>query len=211
MQSLTQVLATGALGIILALPGAAAPIRTLPGLTGIQFYELTNGPQLVQFAPNNAAITARINAGLSPAVNDYVSSAGEYYDFFYSNADGTFNLDGEFLTIEADYYGASSGLNISEVFLQFSGASPFAFPYATNVASFALGDVRGNAGSIANIGDNNINTGTALGSFLEGGRMRLTVGFEPAPVGEVPEPATMAGVGLGLCALAALRRRQRIR
>ena len=57
---------------------------------------------------------------------------------FYSNADGTFNLNGSYLTIEAVYaFGkpAGGGLNINEVYLNFA-AQPST--HATSVVSLGL-------------------------------------------------------------------------
>lgn len=184
---------------------SAAPIRTLSGLTGVTFYELTSGVTSHTYGPNDSAITTRLPGGLTGGTNDFIGAPGEFYDVFYSDANGTPNTNGEFISIEAYYAGNGAGLNIGEVELVF-GSNPF--QYATSVASYvsATGFLAGNLNYII---DGNINTATGMGSNDES-RMRVTVGFapiEPPPTG-VPEPSTwMLGLA-GLGGVFAMRRRQ---
>jgi len=183
---------------------SAAPIRTLSGLTGVRFYELTSLVNISTFTPNSTEMTTRIAAGLTGSNSDFIGAPGEFYDVFYSNSNGTFNIDGEFISIEAYFDGSGAGLNIGEVELLF-GSGPSAF--ATSVASFvsAAGYLPGN---LNNIIDGNINTATGMGSTNES-RMRVTVGFTPSQQSEVPEPSSFILGALGVAGILGLRARRR--
>ncbi len=185
---------------------SAAPIRTLPGLTGVTFYELTSGVTAFTYGNNATAMTTRLSSGLNGGTNDFIGAPGEFYDVFYSDANGTPNINGEYISIEAYYAGNGAGLNIGEVELVF-GVNPI--QYATSVASFSAGLNNYLPGNLNFIIDGNINTATGMGSDTEN-NMRVTVGFapiEPPPTG-VPEPSTwMLGLA-GLAGVFAMRRRQ---
>lgn len=185
---------------------SAAPIRTLSGLTGVTFYELTSGVTAFTFGNNATAMTTRLPGSLSGGTNDFIGAPGEFYDVFYSDANGAPNIDGEYISIEAFYAGNGAGLNIGEVELVF-GVNPI--QYATSVSSFRAGATNYLSANLNNIIDGNINTATGMGSDDES-RMRVTVGFapiEPPPTG-VPEPSTwMLGLA-GLGGVFAMRRRQ---
>lgn len=193
--------------VLLALAActlSAAPLRTLPGLTGVTFYELTSGVTAYTFTPNSSEITNRLAGSLGTGNRDFVGAPQEFYDVFYSDANGAANIDGEYISIEAYYAGSGAGLNIGEVQLLF-GSSSSAF--ATSVASFvsASGFL---AGNLNNIIDGNINTATGMGSTNEG-RTRVTVGFAPSQQSEVPEPSSFLLGALGAAGILALRSRKR--
>jgi len=99
----------------------------------------------------------------------------EFYDVFYSNANGGVDIDGRFITIDGDYPGPGAGLNVGDVELLY-GADPSQF--ATSIASFAASRQNYLPGNLSTILDRNINTATGMGSITEG-RMRIPVGFEP--------------------------------
>lgn len=191
----------------MALPAVcmnAAAVRTLPNLTQVTFWELTSGATQYNFAPGSAAMTTRLAGNLSASNNDFQGLTTESYDVFYSNADGTFNLDGEFITIEGTYTGSSSsGLNIAEVGLLINGQ----FQYASSVASFVTGSVAYVAGSEALIVDGNLSTGTAMGRSAANERMRVTVGFDAPGGAQTPEPSTLGMAGIGVVALILGRKR----
>ena len=192
------------LAAVVSCTVSAAPIRTLSGFTGVTFYELTSGVTSFTYGPNDSAITTRLAGGLTVGNNDFTGAPAEFYDVFYSDSNGAPNIDGELISIEAYYNGNGAGLNIGEVQLNF-GVNPI--QYVTSVASYvsASGFLAGNLNYII---DGNINTATGMGSNDEG-RMRVTVGFEPAaPPTGVPEPSTwMLGLA-GLAGVFAMRRRQ---
>ncbi len=185
----------------LTLP--AAPIRTLPGLTGINFFEGTSGVTTISYAPSATAMQGRLSGSLGIANNDFTGAGNEFYDVFYSNADGSFNLDGDYISIEAAYAGSSSGLNIMEVELLFGST----VVTANNVLSYAGFGATFNAASVGNAVDGNYSTGTSMGSTTGDQRLRVTVGFPAqSPSSEVPEPSSMALAALGLGAALGYRR-----
>lgn len=187
----------------------AAPIRTAPGLVNVIIWEATSSVTPFFFSPGGPEITTRIATDLGSSAADFTGTPSERYDIFYSNADGTFNLDGEFLTIEGNFAASSgSGFNIAHVVFDFDG-----FPFqATSVASFVMGSIAtGNAASVNNVLDSDLNTWTTMGRTSgDSERIRLTLGFtlpgssEPS---EVPEPSTYAMLGLGLAGMVVWRRR----
>lgn len=192
----------GLLGLLLGGVLPAAPIRTLPGLTGIRFYELTSGITTFDFGPNSSQMTTQRPLDFAANNNDFVGLPAEFYDVFYSNSDGTFNLDGEYITVAGQYTGNGAGLNIGEVELLFGGASQF----SSGVVSFVpgLGYI---AGTENNIGDNNVNTGTQMGRENDGDAMRITIAFDQ-PSSAVPEPGTWGAMAMGLAVVVARARRR---
>ena len=180
---------------------SAAPIRGLAGLTGITFYEATSGNTAFTFLPNSAAMTTRV-VDIS-TTHDFTGAPTEFYDVFYSDSNGALNIDGDFITIEGVYSASGSGFNIAEVQLLF-GANPSVL--ASSVASFVPGGSNFIAGNVNNIIDGNFNTSTAMGLEDEI-RMRVTVGFN-VQSSPVPEPSSMALLGLGIAAAIGLRARR---
>jgi hypothetical protein len=179
------------LGSSLATQDAAAvdstaPLRTSPGLTSITVFERTGGtaPVAYTFSINSLQLTSRRSDPLSSFNSDISTAASESYDIYYSNADGAFNVDGGFLTIEAVYSGTAptnAGLNVAEVRLNFSdGTSQF----AGGIASFLRLGTNGSAVRVQSAVDGNLLTHTAMGNtFGQSSRLRLTVSFhERLPV-----------------------------
>jgi len=160
----------------LADPIATTPIRTLPGLVTVTFIENTGSNFFHTFLANSSEMMNRLP---DPLVSeDFHGTTEERYDVFYSDADGTHNNDGAYITIEVDAdveCQSGGGLNISEVRLD-RGAQT---QYGTMVASAVyLGD---NAipGSASVAVDGNLNTDCTMGNTAGQGnrRLRLTVGF----------------------------------
>jgi archaellin len=113
---------------------------------------------------------------LSAFNNDFATNASEFYDVFYSDADGSFNVNGKFVTIEAVFNRgapAGGGLTLAEVQFNFSAGST---DLADSVASFvALGD---NAlpSTAGNAVDGNLLTATTMGNTIgQMQRLRVTV------------------------------------
>jgi len=205
--SRNTLFALGVLGVLFTQSLPAAVISTLPGLTNIRFYEVTSVVNQFTFAPGSSAMNTRLAGNLTGVNNDFTGAPNEYYDVFYSNSDGTFNANGQFITIEATYNGPGAGLNISEVELLFSGPSPLANNFATGVISHVGLGISFNPASLLNIGDNNTNTTTLMGNGEPSDRMRITVAFAEPQTSGVPEPSTYAIVGIALAGMALKRRR----
>lgn len=187
----------------------AGPVRLIPDLESVTFWERTGGtaPAASTFAVDSAILTTRLNDPLSSSNSDISGAATEYYDVFYSDADGGFSLDGEYLTIEGVFLQAlpaGGGLNLAEIGLNFSGTPT---EYGNFVASFvALGN-NAAPGTVGNAIDGNLQTHTTMGNTIEQSqRLRVTLGFlsssGPAPV---PEPAGLCMSAAGLAGLAMAR------
>ncbi len=170
---------------------------------------------MIAFGANSPEMTTRLADPLSNANRDFEGLSNELYDVFYSNAEGTFNMDGEYITIDGIYTGpSSSGLNIGEVELFFSSSSivisaPLSFPlnggtFATVVTHHVPGATNFVPGNLNNIVDGNINTYTSMGVSSGNNRMSVTVGFAD---NDVPEPSSIALLGTGGLALIVLKRR----
>lgn len=195
MRSARTISAIAAVVIATAvsIPAHAVAVRLVPNLTSITFYERTGGvaPTPFTFAVNSPELATRLADPLGPGNSDIPGAATEFYDVFYSNADGSFNPNGEFLTIEGVYlFGLpqGGGLNLAEIALNFSGGAPDEF--GSFVASFrALGDnaIPGDVGLAI---DGNLQTHTTMGNTIgQAQRLRVTLGFQSAS-GPLAAPTT---------------------
>jgi hypothetical protein len=173
------------------------PVRQIPGLLSLTFWERTGAaPVANTFAVNSPQMENRLNDPLGPGNRDFAGFASgeltEAYDVFYSNADGTPNRDGAYVTVEAVWeraLPAGGGLNIAEVQLDF--AQPATPPeYAYDVTSFVgLGDNFIPA-SISNAVDGDLQTHTTMGNTVgQTRRLRITVAFASSVP---PPPPTLA-------------------
>ncbi|MBX3125149.1 MAG: hypothetical protein KF718_00450 [Polyangiaceae bacterium] len=171
----------GSGGSILVDGSAPTPVRALPGLESIAFYERTGGtaPTEYVFDVAGSELTVRLDDPLTDGSHDIKGASTEYYDVYYSNEDGSFNLDGSYLTISGVFENAlpaGGGLNLAEIGLHFSDSS---VEYGNYVASFvALGD---NAvpGNVQLCIDGDLQTHTTMGNTVGAtDRLRLTLGFE---------------------------------
>jgi hypothetical protein len=76
---------------------AATPVRQLPGLESITFWERSGGtdPTPFTFAVDSAVLTTRLEDPLTTSNRDIVGVPTEFYDVFYSDGEGAFDVDGE--------------------------------------------------------------------------------------------------------------------
>ena len=170
------------------------PVRKISGLSSITFFESTFATPTPHLVPiSDARLTARIpTSSFGSGNNDFegVPNA-EFYDVFFSGWDGTVDLNGEFVTIEAVWnVGAPSGggLNIAAVQLNFNNGN-------TSLADFVSSFVAlGNNAIPLDVGkavDTDTVTDTTMGNTIgqTKQRLRVTVGFScpcaPPPSGMV--------------------------
>lgn len=205
---LTRLYAAAAL--LLATSAHAGSIQSLAGLQGIRVYEATYVlAHSADFALGDARLTSRITgASLTQATRDFgFYSGNENYDLFFSDADGTLNANGSYLSIEGNCDVPYNCFNITEIALVKAGG---ALELANAVASASYGRPGSyTPGSAGRAVDGSFSTYTQLGDTIglpADARMRITVGFASTP--PVPEPETYALmlVGLGLVAWTARRR-----
>lgn len=162
-------------------PPELVPVMDLPNLESITFYERTGGdaPDPFTFLVDGAELTVRLADPLAIGNFDIDGATGEFYDVYYSNEAGDFQLDGSYLTISGTFASAlpaGGGLNLAEIGLNFSDQS---VEYGNYVASFvALGD---NAvpGNVELSIDGDLQTHTTMGNTVgQMERLRVTLGFE---------------------------------
>ncbi len=173
---------SGVGGSFVGSGGASAmiPVRALPGLASITFHERTGGtePTPYTFAVAGPELGARLDDPLADANMDIPGASSEFYDVYYSNEDGSFNLDGSYLTISGVFgqaLPAGGGLNLAEIGLNFADAST---EYGNYVASsVTLGDNAAPA-TVPNCIDGDLQTHTTMGNTVGSSeRLRLTLGF----------------------------------
>lgn len=120
----------------------------------------------------------RITIGFGDPTEDFRGTQTEIYDVFYSDANGNWQQDGAYITVEATFdqeAPSGGGLNISEVRLNRGAQSEYG-----NVVSSAvyLGDnqINGSAGSSV---DGDMQTDCTMGNTVGLGnqRLRVTMGF----------------------------------
>lgn len=193
--SVLSLLQGRAIGSVLAILAAGtstafaqSPLRTLPGLTEVAVYEVTAGVTRNAFAPDALTLTMR-HPVLNASSRDFSHAVGEYYDVFYSDANGTPDSFGEFLTIEAVWTGSENdgSMNITGAELVVGSQRLL----ADSVRSYRLGSrcvpVGCNADSrhLSVDGDLGFSTIPRMGATQANepaDRIRLTLGF-PRPSG----------------------------
>ncbi len=178
----TSTSGTGGLGGNFGIGGfTPTPVRELPGLNSITFHERTGGtaPVPYEFTVNGPELTVRLDDPLTEQSHDIPGASTEYYDVYYSDEDGIFEIDGSYLTISGVFehaLPAGGGLNLAEIGLNFTDATT---EYGNYVASYV---VLGDNSAEANVGhciDSDLQTHTTMGNTVGASeRLRLTLGFE---------------------------------
>lgn len=197
-----------------ALHTHALPLRTLPDLNSVTVWEATFAFTANTFAANDPALTTRLGDPLSSSNRDFSYYPEEFYDVFYSNADGTLNPDGAYLTVEGVWrtYIGLGGMNIAEVQLNFGGATPHS-DFADFVSSYVYGSILAGgpgqftAGSEALAVDQNLSTFPRFGNTSASDlneRFRLTVGFNNYSTTAAPVPDTHSGALMLLMGMSSL-------
>ena len=164
-----------------------SPVRQLPGLQSLTFFESTTGLGIRQFTFAAAAseLNQRRPDPLSASNNDFQGSPAigtnpaELYDVFYSDTDGTPNPEGRYVTIECQHAcEVCTSLNIAQVNLNFAGGR---VEFFNQVASFVTLGSGAQPASVANAVDGNPQTITVMGDTVgTTQRLRLTLGFLPS-------------------------------
>jgi hypothetical protein len=157
------------------------PVKDLPGLGSITFWERTGGdaPTPYEFIVDGPELTNQLPDPLTDASRDISGATGEFYDVYYSDGDGVFQAEGSYLTISGVFgqaLPAGGGLNLAEIGLNFTDAST---EYGNYVASYVvLGDNSAEA-NVGNCIDGDLQTHTTMGNTIGSTeRLRLTLGFE---------------------------------
>lgn len=157
------------------------PVRMIPGLVSITFYERSGGdaPTPYTFGVDSPQLTVQLADPLSEQNLDIMGVSTEFYDVYYSDIDGIFDIDGRYLTISGVFqYGlpAGGGLNLAEIGLDFEGEPT---EFGNYVASFvALGD-NGAPETVDLTIDGDLQTNTTMGNTIgTAERLRVTLGFE---------------------------------
>ena len=187
-----------ALSLLAIAPLSAAPISSLPNLNTIFVIEVTGVATSHNFLPFGAVE----QVGNVPP--DIATNGNEQYDLFYSDANGTFNQNGEYLTITCNFeqFGFT-GCNIAAVGLTFAGGPNVLFNTITALST-GFSYVAGSENLII---DNDLATFSSLGNNADGNPpLRVTLGITAPSGSEVPEPSTYATLGAGLLVAAFLRR-----
>ena len=198
-----QILATlGGLSLLVVMPTACrAALISTPGLTSIVFWELSGSPALKIVPGTGPQMSAQLGT-LNATSNDFVGVPNEWYDVFYSDANGAFNLNGNYVTIEARYDNPASGggLNIGAVDM-FIGATPVRADVLTSWVGLGNNYIAGSEVLVVDPTDVAVvpATYTTMGNTAGvPGRLRLTVTWSKYAV---PEPSSCL---LAVCGLASV-------
>ncbi|WP_434424061.1 hypothetical protein [Nannocystis pusilla] len=156
------------------------PVKDIPGLVSITFYESTSGVMEFTFSVDGPELNTLLADPLTNANRDIEGTSVEFYDVYYSDVDGVFDPLGSYLTIAGSFGAklpAGGGLNLAEISLNFDNNE---FEFGSYLASFVgLGD-NYIMGSEPNAIDNNLDTHTTMGNTVDtpGQRLRVTLGFK---------------------------------
>jgi hypothetical protein len=199
------LIATAAIAV--ASPAPAAIIST-PGLTQVRVWESTGPMTAYNFAFNGPQMTTQLAVGtLGPSTNDFSPLANENYDVYYSDANGNFNINGNYVSVAAVYpppLPSGGGLNLGAVDLIIGGLPVRADTLASWVG---LGNNYIAGSEVLAVDADNFPlapaTATTMGSTIvpPAQHLRVTVTWSRL----VPEPSTVLLIAIGLVAILARR------
>jgi hypothetical protein len=191
----------GGLTLMLATSGAAqAALISTPGLTFFTFWELSGTPSPKFALGASPQMTTQLGA-LNGSSNDFTGVPSEWYDVFYSDANGAFNVNGNYVTVEARYDNASGGggLNIGGVDMVI-GSTPIRADVLTSWVGLGSNYIAGSEALVVDPSDVGPvpATYTTMGNTANSnGRLRLTVTWSKL----VPEPGSCV---LAMCGIVGL-------
>ncbi len=176
MRLATPLIVAAAL-LVSAAPAYSAGLVNTPGLQGITVRESTFTDLPYSWPRLDTALLTRLPGTLGPGNADFTGSPSEFYDVFYSDANGNLDPLGDFLTVECDDLDLNdTGCNIAEVELVFgTGTAPV---HACGVTSFFAAGPQAVLFSPPLAADGNLLSWCTLGSnFGAGQRLHITFGF----------------------------------
>ena len=161
-------------------PEMPIPVKEIPGLVSITFYETTGQVMQYTFSVAGPELNNLLPDPLSQANRDIQGTGVEFYDVYYSDVDGVFDPNGSYLTIAGSFGAkapAGGGLNLAEISLNYDNND---VEYGSFLASFVgLGD-NYVPGSEVNAIDGDLATHTTMGNNVDtpDQRLRVTLGFK---------------------------------
>jgi hypothetical protein len=195
LRPLTRCLLLSLLTLVPAVASQAAIVNT-PGLTTVRFWEATGWILPYDFAQNGAQMTTQLGVGtLGPSTNDFSPLTSENYDVFYSDANGAFNLNGDYVSVEAVFpfsLPSGGGLNLAAVDLIIAG-SPVRADILASWNGLGNNFIAGDVGRAVDFDNYPLTPLTATTMGNTGGNagqpptqhLRVTVGWS-----RIPEPST---------------------